>query len=97
MRVEELVYAAAELCPGLTPSREQVAKEDALLQRDKDGHEIASFEINVGRILVIPAKRDPPIAAGIDGITALRLTLQGVESVTRDVHLLGQVGGIKRG
>jgi thioesterase DpgC len=40
VRVEQLVYAAAELCPGLTPSREQVAKEDELLQRDKDGHEI---------------------------------------------------------
>jgi (3,5-dihydroxyphenyl)acetyl-CoA 1,2-dioxygenase len=40
VRVEELVYAAADLCPGLTPSREQVAKEDALLQRDKEGHEI---------------------------------------------------------
>jgi (3,5-dihydroxyphenyl)acetyl-CoA 1,2-dioxygenase len=40
VRVEPLVYAAAELCPGLTPSREQVEQEDALLQRDKDGHEI---------------------------------------------------------
>jgi thioesterase DpgC len=40
VRVEQLVYDAADLCPGLTPSREQVAKEDALLQRDKDGHEI---------------------------------------------------------
>jgi thioesterase DpgC len=40
VRVEELVYAAADFCPGLTPSREQVAKEDALLQRDKEGHEI---------------------------------------------------------
>ncbi len=40
VRVEELVYAAVELCPGLTPSREQVEKEGALLQRDKDGCEI---------------------------------------------------------
>jgi thioesterase DpgC len=40
VRVEQLVYAACELCPGLTPSRERVAKEDELLQRDKDGHEI---------------------------------------------------------
>jgi thioesterase DpgC len=40
VRVEELVYAAAELCPGLTPAREQVAREDALLQRDKEGCEI---------------------------------------------------------
>lgn len=40
VRVEQLVYAAAELCPGLTPSREQVDREDTLVQRDKDGHEI---------------------------------------------------------
>jgi len=40
LRVDELVYATAELCPGVTPSREQVAQEATLLQRDKDGHEI---------------------------------------------------------
>jgi len=40
VRVEELVYAAAELCPGLTPTRDEVANEETLLQRDKDGHEI---------------------------------------------------------
>lgn len=40
VRVQQLVYDAAELCPGLTPSRDQVAAEDMLLQRDKEGHEI---------------------------------------------------------
>lgn len=40
VRVEELVYAAAELCPGLTPTRAQVETEAALLQRDKEGHEV---------------------------------------------------------
>jgi thioesterase DpgC len=40
VRVEQLIYDAAELCPGLTPSREQVATEATLDQRDKDGHEI---------------------------------------------------------
>ena len=40
VRVEQLVYDAAELCPGLTPSRAQIAKEDTLLQRDKEGHEV---------------------------------------------------------
>lgn len=40
LRVDELAYAAAELCPGLTPSREQVARDDALAQRDKEGYEI---------------------------------------------------------
>jgi len=40
IRVEQLVYDAASLVPGLTPAREQVAAESALLQRDKEGHEI---------------------------------------------------------
>jgi thioesterase DpgC len=40
VRVEQLVYAAAALVPGLTPTREQVAAESSKLQRDKDGHEI---------------------------------------------------------
>ncbi|MDQ8728926.1 enoyl-CoA hydratase/isomerase family protein [Bradyrhizobium sp. LHD-71] len=40
LRVEELVHTAAELCPGLTPTREQVLREEALFQRDKEGHEI---------------------------------------------------------
>jgi thioesterase DpgC len=40
LRVEELAYAAADLCPGLAPSREQVAADDALAQRDKEGYEI---------------------------------------------------------
>ena len=51
VRVEELVYAAVELCPGLTPSREQVEEEDALLQRDKDG-----CEIDQGILLVARAR-----------------------------------------
>jgi thioesterase DpgC len=40
LRVDELAYAAADLCPGLAPSREQVAADDALAQRDKEGYEI---------------------------------------------------------
>ncbi len=40
VRVEDLVYEAASLMPGLAPSRAQVASESALLQRDKEGHEI---------------------------------------------------------
>jgi thioesterase DpgC len=40
VRVEELVYTAADICPGLTPARARVEKEHQLLQRDKDGHEI---------------------------------------------------------
>ncbi len=40
IRVEHLVYDAAALVPGLTPTRAQVAAESACLQRDKEGLEI---------------------------------------------------------
>jgi len=40
VRVEQLVYDAATLVPGLVPTRSQVAAEAALIQRDKEGHEI---------------------------------------------------------
>src|SRR6202011_5760508 len=40
LRVAEFVYAAAREVPGLVPTREQVARESLLAQRDKDGVEI---------------------------------------------------------
>jgi thioesterase DpgC len=40
VRVEDLVYDAAEVVPGLTPTRDQVDAESANVQRDKDGIEI---------------------------------------------------------
>jgi thioesterase DpgC len=40
LRVDELSAAAAELVPGLVPNRSQLAEEQALYLRDKDGHEI---------------------------------------------------------
>jgi thioesterase DpgC len=40
IRVEQLVYDAAALVPGLVPTRAQVAAESALIQRDKEGLEI---------------------------------------------------------
>jgi (3,5-dihydroxyphenyl)acetyl-CoA 1,2-dioxygenase len=40
IRLEELVFAAADAVPGLTPTATQVAAEAELLQRDKDGVEI---------------------------------------------------------
>jgi (3,5-dihydroxyphenyl)acetyl-CoA 1,2-dioxygenase len=40
IRLEDLVFAAADAVPGLTPSAAQVAAEAELLQRDKDGVEI---------------------------------------------------------
>ena len=40
VRVDELVYAAAERYPGLTPTRAAVQAEAAFPQKDKDGAEI---------------------------------------------------------
>jgi thioesterase DpgC len=40
VRAEELVYAAANLLPGLTPTRQQVAEQSERPQRDKDGIEV---------------------------------------------------------
>jgi thioesterase DpgC len=40
LRVADFVYAAAREVPGLVPSREQVGRENVLVQRDKDGVEI---------------------------------------------------------
>jgi thioesterase DpgC len=41
LRVDELVYAVAELCPGLCPSQKEVAADRGLLLAEKDGVEIA--------------------------------------------------------
>ena len=40
VRVEQIIYDAAELVPGLAPTQAQVDAELALMQRDKEGHEI---------------------------------------------------------
>jgi thioesterase DpgC len=40
VRVEELVVRAAEVVPGLVPTAQEIAAEDGLPQRDKDGLEI---------------------------------------------------------
>jgi (3,5-dihydroxyphenyl)acetyl-CoA 1,2-dioxygenase len=52
VRVEQLVYDAAKL-QGLTPTREQVAAESRLPQRDKDGVEIDQG-IFLSRVLAHP-------------------------------------------
>src|SRR4051812_38732854 len=41
VRDEELVYAAAERFPGLTPTRSQIAEERARMLSEKEGAEIA--------------------------------------------------------
>jgi thioesterase DpgC len=54
VRVEQLVYDAAELLPGLTPTRVDVAAESALPQCDKDGVEIDQG-ILLSHVLAHPA------------------------------------------
>src|SRR5882672_8671352 len=50
VRVEQLIYDAAVLVPGLTPTQAQVDAELALMQRDKEGHEVDQG-IFVSRVL----------------------------------------------
>ena len=57
VRVEDLVYRAAELWPGLVPTREEVACEAERMQMDKDGREIQQG------ILVSELLSDPEIGA----------------------------------
>jgi (3,5-dihydroxyphenyl)acetyl-CoA 1,2-dioxygenase len=40
VRVEELVFRAADIVPGLVPTQQELAAEDGLIQRDKSGLEI---------------------------------------------------------
>ena len=40
LRVDDLAYDASKLVPGLTPTRQQVDAESALLQSEKDGVEV---------------------------------------------------------
>jgi thioesterase DpgC len=53
MRIAELVYAAAERFPGQLPSREAIAAERELLQKDKQGYEIEQG-IFVSHVLAHP-------------------------------------------
>jgi thioesterase DpgC len=53
LRVDELVYAAAQLIPGLTPTQKQVAAESALMQSEKDGVEVDQG-IFLAQVLAVP-------------------------------------------
>jgi (3,5-dihydroxyphenyl)acetyl-CoA 1,2-dioxygenase len=54
LRVDDLVYGAANLVPGLTPTRQQVSKEAENLQSEKDGVEVDQG-IFLAHILALPA------------------------------------------
>jgi (3,5-dihydroxyphenyl)acetyl-CoA 1,2-dioxygenase len=53
VRVEDLVYRAADRVPGLVPTRAQVRAERQQLQKDKDGHEIDQG-VFLGQVLSQP-------------------------------------------
>jgi thioesterase DpgC len=53
VRVEQLIYDAADLVPGLTPTQATVDAEMALMLRDKEGHEIDQG-IFVSQVLADP-------------------------------------------
>jgi enoyl-CoA hydratase/carnithine racemase len=53
VRVEELVYAAAKLVPGVTPTRKQVDAENAFMQSEKDGVEVDQG-IFLAQVLAVP-------------------------------------------
>jgi (3,5-dihydroxyphenyl)acetyl-CoA 1,2-dioxygenase len=52
-RVDDLVYDAAKLVRGLTPSRQQVNAESALMQSEKDGVEVDQG-IFLSQVLAVP-------------------------------------------
>ncbi|HZQ14191.1 MAG TPA: enoyl-CoA hydratase/isomerase family protein [Pseudolabrys sp.] len=53
LRVDDLVYAAAKLLPGLAPTRAQVAAEAEHLQSEKDGVEVDQG-ILLAQVLALP-------------------------------------------
>jgi enoyl-CoA hydratase/carnithine racemase len=54
VRVDDLVYEAAKLIPGVTPTRKQVNAESALMQSEKDGVEVDQG-IFLSQVLAVPA------------------------------------------
>lgn len=80
VRAEELVYAAAERFPSLTPTRATVAAERQVAQKEKDGAEIAQglflsyvlAEPDRGRHLVQTMLR--PTQASLEQLDAFRRT-----------------------
>ena len=75
VRAEELVYDAANLVPGLTPTRKQVAAESEMMQRDKDGVEVDQG-IFFAHVLAHPGRRHaslPRDAAAESGSRSTRL------------------------
>jgi enoyl-CoA hydratase/carnithine racemase len=99
VRVEELVFAVAEAIPGLAPTRQQIAAEANLIQRDKDGleidqgillshilgHERAGFHLCHAMLLPRPETAEQLAKLAADG--AVDLGAVRVERRGRVAHL----------
>ena len=96
LRADDLVYAAAERVPGLTPTREQVAAERAHLQGEKDGLEVAQGKLlghvlgdpELGRHLIDAMLRPTDLAlAHLDELRRTGRVDLGTAAVERRGHL----------
>ena len=99
-RADDLVYAAAERFPGLTPRRLVVDAERERLQKDKDGHEIAQGKLlghvlanpETGRHLIDAMLRPTELALEhLDELTSTGHVDLGTAAVTRN----GKVGTVE--
>lgn len=99
LRLEDLVYDAPRAVPGLVPTREEVAAEAALDQRDKDGVEIDQgiflahvlagerTGLHLCHAMLLPRSESKELVAkfGVDGI--LDLDFARLERKGKAVHL----------
>ncbi len=99
VRIEELVFAAAAAVPGLAPTKEQLAAERGLLQRDKDGleidqgiflahvlaHERAGLHLCHAMLLARPEAKEQLAKLARDG--AIDLGAASVQRIGKAVHL----------
>ena len=99
VRIEELVFTAAASVPGLTPTKEQLAAERDLLQRNKDGleidqgiflahvlaHERAGLHLCHAMLLARPEAKEQLAKLARDG--AIDLGPATVQRIGKAVHL----------
>jgi thioesterase DpgC len=100
IRLEELVYLAAEAVPGLVPLRHDVVAEAALDQRDKDGVEIdqglftsrvladESTGLHLCHAMLLPRADSAEPAARLAADGALDLGAVRLERHGRAIHLI---------
>jgi len=94
MRVDELVYAAAKLVPGLTPTRKQVDAESGSMQSEKDGVEVDQG-IFLAQVLAKPDTGTHLCHAML--LPKLEAIERGAEFIKRDVVDFGPARVERRG